>query len=266
MKLEMIDVGAQKFGDFRVSYSNRPWYTFQLFRTATVFEIDGETIVSPPNSIVLFNKESRQNFRSAGDIMINDYVLFIPEEIDMSGLVFNRPLPVSNPEFFHRILVMIYEEMYSANPLKKQTCERLMLVLLSKTEELCSLYAGTGKGFTEQNDLFTKLRNEVLTAPQKKWTIIGMAKRCNLSSSRFQYIYKKLFRISPIAEVISARMVKSKALLRNEHLTIHEIADRCGYSGETFFVRQFKAQVGMTPTEYRKTIIKKTTEQQTQPI
>lgn len=252
MKLKMSEVNAQKPGNLHFVSNGKPWYTFQLFRTSMIFVIDGETVVSPPNSIILFNRESVQNFKSAESMMINDYVLFHPEDENVKDLVFDRPLSVLDPEFFHQILVMIYEEMYSANLLKNETCLHLMRVLLSKVREIYSLSNGQKRFYTAQDTRFINLRNDILAAPQKDWNVQDMANRCNLSPSRFQNIYKKMFRISPMADVIAARIVMSKALLQNTRFTIHTVAEKSGYSTESFFVRQFKSRVGITPTEYRK--------------
>ncbi len=147
---------------------------------------------------------------------------------------------------------MIYEEMYSANPLKNETCLHLMQVLLSKVREIYSLSSGQERFYTKQDTRFISLRNEIMTSPQKEWNVQDMANKCNLSPSRFQNKYRKMFRISPMADVIAARIVMSKALLQNTRFTIHTVAEKSGYSSETFFVRRFKDRASMTPSEYRK--------------
>ena len=70
----------------------------------------------------------------------------------------------------------------------------------------------------------------------------------------FQHLYKKLFGTTVIKDIIEGRTKRAKRLLSSTRLTIKEISTRCGYTNEYSFMRQFKEQVGKTPTEYRSSI------------
>ena len=52
--------------------------------------------------------------------------------------------------------------------------------------------------------------------------------------------------------VIRGRIEYAERLLGSTTLTVREIAERCGYSSEYVFMRQFKKYCGQTPSEYRK--------------
>ena len=47
------------------------------------------------------------------------------------------------------------------------------------------------------------------------------------------------------------RLEKSKELLKNTHLRAGAIGKQVGYSDTTYFYKQFKRNVGVTPTEWR---------------
>ena len=52
--------------------------------------------------------------------------------------------------------------------------------------------------------------------------------------------------------ILSIRLKKGAVMLRNNpELNNTEISDRIGFSSSRYFSKCFKAQVGMTPTEYR---------------
>ncbi len=51
--------------------------------------------------------------------------------------------------------------------------------------------------------------------------------------------------------VIAYRMKAAKNLLRYTARTVNEISDATGFSDPSYFTKSFKAQVGMTPKEYR---------------
>jgi hypothetical protein len=46
-----------------------------------------------------------------------------------------------------------------------------------------------------------------------------------------------------------------KKILRDEHLSVGEIADRLGYSGIHSFSRAFKTATGFSPSGYKKSIL-----------
>ena len=79
-----------------------------------------------------------------------------------------------------------------------------------------------------------------------------MAQRVHLSPSRVYPIYKKLFGISPNADLINARINSAKNRLINSGDKIEDIAESLGYRNITHFIRQFKENTGMSPGQYRK--------------
>jgi AraC-like DNA-binding protein len=47
------------------------------------------------------------------------------------------------------------------------------------------------------------------------------------------------------------RAERAARLLRNGQLSISEIAQNCGYASHSHLCREFKTQLGATPSEYR---------------
>ncbi len=103
--------------------------------------------------------------------------------------------------------------------------------------------------------LLRKLHKELHRDPGLDWNQTGMAERMNISVSYLQKLYKKQFGIRFIDDLVQARMEKAVTLLTTTDLRIGEIAEQCGYRHATHFMRQFKAQMGMTPSEYRSKVI-----------
>lgn len=99
--------------------------------------------------------------------------------------------------------------------------------------------------------LLRKLHKELHRDPGLDWNQTGMAERMNISVSYLQKLYKKQFGIRFIDDLVQARMEKAVTLLTTTDLRIGEIAEQCGYRHATHFMRQFKAQMGVTPSEYR---------------
>ena len=66
-------------------------------------------------------------------------------------------------------------------------------------------------------------------------------------------IFKEIFGRNIYESIKSIRLQKaSNLLLTNKHTNISQIANACGYSSQTSFIRAFKDRFGMTPNVWRK--------------
>ena len=87
--------------------------------------------------------------------------------------------------------------------------------------------------------------------PERRWTIEEMCRELNISKSALQKNYRSIFGGSIFEDLIVFRVEKAKALLTQSTLSIAEISEQCGYSSESYFMKQFKKVTGRTPSEYR---------------
>jgi len=78
-----------------------------------------------------------------------------------------------------------------------------------------------------------------------------------LSESHFFALYKKNYGLSPMRDLINARITAAKNLLMFTDKKISEIAEKTGYSNPYHFSRQFKQITGITPIAFRKQFAKK---------
>lgn len=67
--------------------------------------------------------------------------------------------------------------------------------------------------------------------------------------------FKKCTGLSPIAYYLDLKLTEAKRLLREDDLTINEIAERLGFESLEYFSRYFKKRVGRSPREFRKMLI-----------
>jgi AraC family transcriptional regulator len=77
------------------------------------------------------------------------------------------------------------------------------------------------------------------------------ARVVNLSPSRMYHVFKTCMGISPKQYLRMARIRWAKELLSNSFLSVKEIARMVGAGDESHFVRDFKEDCGLTPTQYR---------------
>ena len=115
---------------------------------------------------------------------------------------------------------------------------------------VCS-YTISDQHTNPQFEKLCQLRNQIMKNPEAAWNISEIAEKMYLSKSYLQKIYKTYFGKSIIEEMIEFRIEKAKDLLTNTELTVTDIARECGYSSYNYFVRQFKAVEGISPSAYR---------------
>lgn len=80
------------------------------------------------------------------------------------------------------------------------------------------------------------------------WTVEQLAKRCHMSK---RSLYRLFADRGPASVMRSMRVDEAKRMLRQEtQLLVATLAHHCGFDSESGFIRAFRAETGMTPTEY----------------
>ncbi|PXW17540.1 AraC family transcriptional regulator [Paraburkholderia caballeronis] len=77
-----------------------------------------------------------------------------------------------------------------------------------------------------------------------------LATLANMSVAQIERYFHKVFHLTPRQMLLKTRLDAASELLASD-LSITDIAVRCGYTDHSAFTRQFKATVGVTPSEYR---------------
>jgi AraC family transcriptional regulator len=83
--------------------------------------------------------------------------------------------------------------------------------------------------------------------------LVDLAALVGYSPDHFARLFKPAFKQSPYQYVLGRRIEKAKAMLRDESLSIAEIAEACGFSNQGHLTTQFKRRTGVTPGAYRRT-------------
>ncbi len=95
-----------------------------------------------------------------------------------------------------------------------------------------------------------QLRARIHERLAEPWSTDIMARQVNLSRSRFAVLYKKVFGIPPLEDLLQARITCAQRLLSNARLTVETVSERCGFQSSVHFYRMFRKRVGCTPREY----------------
>ncbi|CAG7643324.1 helix-turn-helix domain-containing protein [Paenibacillus allorhizosphaerae] len=82
-------------------------------------------------------------------------------------------------------------------------------------------------------------------------SIEEMARRANLSPSRFSAVFKRQFGVPPHRYLLDLRIRHAEELLETTALPLEEIASYCGFADIHHFSKSFKRKTGVSPGMYR---------------
>ena len=229
-------------------------YTFLHFFNPIKIMLDGEYITTKPHACIFIAPGTAQWFRSEKDLVhdwahLSSSVGETLKELNIEPDTIYYP---TNYDFISVIFRKAESEFFAEMPFKNKILKaHLYEFLVRFARETQSVSPRIEIGY-EERKLLSMIRQNVIANSDEKWTVEKMAKQTHLSVSRFHALYKAVFGISPINDVIEARIRNAKNLLLSDGSTVNEISEKLGYSTPYHFIRQFKKFVGETPNEYRK--------------
>ena len=81
-------------------------------------------------------------------------------------------------------------------------------------------------------------------------SISSLAAMCGIKESYFQKLFKEKYGVFPKKYIIQLKINHACDLLRLERYTVTQVAELCNFSDVYFFSRQFKAYMGISPTQF----------------
>lgn len=233
-------------------------YLFLLVKSNAIFYINGKRNLVKKNSYVLLQPKTPCMYQGANENYEDDWFFFNMTDEEKSellekGLVFDTPVFLGNIEEISFLIHQISYNHFSADIYHEEIKILLTSVLFLKTAQQAKLkIIQSPDVLASKNDRLTYLRTRLFEEPALFSDIDEMADFMNLSRSGFQHLYSHTFGVSVIHDVIKGRIEKAKSLLSRTNFSITEISTKCGYKSEFHFMRQFKKETGLTPTEFRR--------------
>lgn len=208
-----------------------------------------------PGACIFYSPNSPQWFHSP-ERLIHNWMHPGPEFAELLQqyqIPENTLLYPRDTSFISGLFQKMEREHYSDNSYKQELVDGYIAEFVIKFHR--ALYTDTPSILVSHRtrEKMRAVRREVLSHPEKKWTVAEMAELASLSPSRFHAVYKLQFSTSPMQDVIASKISYARSLLvSNAQLTLPEIAEKLGYNDQYHFIRQFKAVTGQTPGAYRK--------------
>lgn len=256
MQLHSIRHDWPEKAGFLISRPNgHSQFTFLHFTTPVILRVNNQTIHASPGACIFYSPGTPQWFYSE-DMLIHNWMHVSSDLnalLETYSIKTNTLYYPNNPAFISEIFRRIELEFFSDNPHKETLIHCYMQEFLINFCRAISTNVAIPTVSRSDRIKFRRIRQEVLSQPDNKWTVARMADLANLSPSRFHAQYKAVFGSSPIQDVIAARVSYAKSILLSDSaLTLPEVAEILGYNDHFHFIRQFKSVTGLTPGEYRK--------------
>ena len=170
------------------------------------------------------------------------------------------PAPSSTSDPFLNIALDIHLELFKNQILHyfKNGLGDLGKISSLKQKELLQLLLKSASGrevaaffssitFTDTEELQYTVQKYIL----EPLTLSDLANLTNRSLASFKRDFQKVFHEAPRQWINKRKLEHARLLLKNSTLRIPEIADECGFSDVSYFIKRYKNAYGCTPGEIR---------------
>jgi AraC-like DNA-binding protein len=224
---------------------------FCLVQPGSLLSLEGLTNTVTPfvHFDIAYNPHREDSFPTRpGQIDLSAYShLMQPTIQDLFGVRVPVHVQPLNPTLVKEKLLQVIELANLQDPLTLLRTQHIMMeIILTIIEPYQREAPVTAPSLNWITSYFSNHLSEPLS-------LEDMAQRANLSVSRFSFLFKQRYGISPHQYLMNMRINHAKELLTNTELNHGSIADYCGFADLHHFSKSFKLRTGTTPGEHRKT-------------
>ena len=234
--------------------NNLSCYLLMHFKNDFFIEVNGKRIEGNAGDFVLHSPKGNYSHgsRCENEGFINDWFFFSSDfsNVDfLNQLPYNKPISGGDGKIFSKLLSEILSENIRNDEFSPLLISNLifhLLSLLKRAEKENKIHNFNTETYQELH----KLRLYIYKHCEEQLTLKSMAETTGYSVSHFCALYKQLFDISPIDDLLNARLEMAKKLIILKNHKISEIADLCGFSSIQHFSKFFKNKTGKNPSEF----------------
>lgn len=153
---------------------------------------------------------------------------------------------------------------YILKPVDPDDVERAVRRAAAQADASRQLEAMASNGELLESDSYDK--TAVLMGKVKKYlqhnymmydiSLDSVSAMLKLNASYFSSLFKRTFGVNFLDYLTQLRMDAARELLRDPLRSTAEVAGMVGYESANYFTRAFKKNVGMTPTDYRRSALR----------
>lgn len=152
------------------------------------------------------------------------------------------------------VVDLLYQECYNVEQ-SLEIIQALLLVLLRRIQKLFS-----AKNYQDNNKqqivVFKQFKKMVELDFAKNISVSDYASQLNISTHQLNTFVKAISGKTTSQIIRERTILEAQQLLNFSELTVSQIADKLGFEDSSYFARFFKKQVGLSPQDFRKKILK----------
>ncbi len=206
-----------------------------------IFSINGQKIVSDPNTVLIIPKGTSYSFDVTEQ---GSYILLEFDAEQIGDEIFS--LPIGNAEKILKILRELEYNSIIGHPYYAlEQIHGTYEILLTLLRDSRLLYVQKDKA-----RVIEKAVDYISTHYQKNLTNAHLAQRCGISEVYFRKLFTQITGCAPITYLHKIRTAEAAKLLQADTLPLFEIALAVGYSNLYHFSAMFKKYMGMPPSKY----------------
>lgn len=239
--------------DFEINRPNgfENCVVFVHFRTRVSMTLGNETAQVQPGNCIFYSRSFYQKW-VATEPLIHDWMHLdgdVESVLEKFGIEFDRMYKLNQPELVTQLVNAIETEHFAQKPMSEIMCDlklRELFICIFRNLPAQNTNPPARKAELE------RLRQKVFSQLSHNWTIPEMASIISMSPSRFYAVYKSEFGVSPVNDLIEARIHLAKSYLASGSYSVSDVAEKLGYSSAYHFIRQFTKCVGVSPGKFAK--------------
>lgn len=234
------------------------WIILGLKKLLEKLDIDAYVVGTANNGLMA--KEEIERFKP--DVVFAD--IRMP---GLSGLELLQEIPKVSPDS-KVVIISGYAEFsyaqeavqhhafdYLLKPIKEEDLSRVMTSLLSEMDE--------GEASDEMEDgerppAYDRMIDNVISEIREHYmediSLTSLSAKYNISLGHLSKMIKESLSVNFSDYIASLRIQRAKELLRDDRLSIQEIAEIVGYNDYFYFTKVFKRVEGISPSKYRKSM------------
>ena len=118
--------------------------------------------------------------------------------------------------------------------------------------------AGVMRDYAKASDVLQPYRemqqvvDHVFQSYDQRLEVPQLARMAHLSISQFDRRFKQLFGLTPQQFILRVRIHAACRAITSTGRSISQIAQQTGFCDQSYFTKQFRKQMGKTPSEYRR--------------
>ncbi len=219
--------------------------------------LDGEKLLLQQSEIMFYAPGQHHVQYADKDVAVCYVTISFDMELEDEAQLLNRKFSADN-NLTSLLDKILYEKehsiFYSEDLIACYLKEFVILLIRAHEMKASQVTLNTSYKANLENTLVGQASKYIDQNIAKHLSVREIASHVNVSQSYLSVLFKKHKMCTMTEYMNRARQERSKELIREGKHSITEISSLLGYTSVHYFSRQFKAFVGISPTEYAKTL------------